>query len=210
MTGAERAIRWSTVAAVTAVAIVAGWASYEHAYTVVAAHGEHGAVARIYPGTIDGLIYAASMVLLDSARRSVAAPAIARWLLAAGIVATLAANITAGLAYGWVGCVVAAWPAPALVGSYELLMWLVRTGAASQREIAKAIGDFVAVPANVVEAAEVSMRATHAAGNPLSANQLQERFSLTRAQATKLRSAVLSQSNGHAPIDTDSTEGAER
>jgi transcriptional regulator GlxA family with amidase domain len=31
--------------------------------------------------------------------------------------------------YGYLGAVVAAWPAPALVGSYELLMWLVRTAA---------------------------------------------------------------------------------
>ena len=61
MTGAERAIRWSTVAAVAGIAVAAGWASYEHAYAVVSAHGEHGMVARIYPGTIDGLIYAASI-----------------------------------------------------------------------------------------------------------------------------------------------------
>ena len=33
----------------------------------------------------------------------------------------------------------------------------------------------------------MSFRATVAAGNPWSANQLQERFSLTRAQAAKLR-----------------------
>ena len=83
MTGG-RAIRWSTVAAVAAVAIVAGWVSYLHAYDVVAAHGEHGVLARLYPGTIDGLIYAASMVLLDAARRGVTPPPLARWLLTAG------------------------------------------------------------------------------------------------------------------------------
>lgn len=130
MTGGGRAIRWSTVAAVAAVAVVAGWVSYMHAYDVVAAHGEHGILARLYPGTIDGLIYAASMVLLDAARRGVHAPALARWLLAAGIGATLFANVLAGAAYGLLGAAVAAWPALALVGSYELLMWLVRRDAA--------------------------------------------------------------------------------
>jgi hypothetical protein len=129
VTGAERAIRWSTIAAVTAVAVVAGWVSYEHALAVVRAHGEGGAVARLYPATVDGLIYSASMVLLDAARRGVQAPRLARWLLAAGITATLAANVTAGLRSGLVGAVVAAWPAAALVGSYELLMLIIRSGA---------------------------------------------------------------------------------
>lgn len=135
MTAAERAIRWSTIAAVAAVAIVAGWVSYEHALAVVRAHGEHGAVARLYPATVDGLIYSASMVLLDSARRGVPAPRLARWLLAAGITATLAANVSAGLHFGLSGAVVAAWPAAALVGSYELLMLIIRSGAAERSTV---------------------------------------------------------------------------
>ena len=138
---AERAIRWSTVAAVTGVAVIAGIVSYEHAYTVVHAHGEPGPVARIYPGTIDGLVFAASMVLLDSARRRVQAPPMARWMLAAGIAATLAANILAGVHYGLLGAVVAAWPAPALVGSYELLLWIVRTGSAAAPAAGAVPGD---------------------------------------------------------------------
>ncbi|MHB1593880.1 MAG: hypothetical protein ACYCO9_06390 [Streptosporangiaceae bacterium] len=56
-----------------------------------------------------------------------------------------------------------------------------------------------AVPSDLIEAAKASLRATLAAGNPLSLNQLQERFSLTRAQATKVRQAVLTESNGHNP-----------
>lgn len=56
-------------------------------------------VGRVYPGTVDGLIYCASMVLHDAARRGVRAPVIARWLLAAGIGATLFANILAGLSW---------------------------------------------------------------------------------------------------------------
>jgi hypothetical protein len=130
VSGAERAIRWSTIAAVAAVAAVAGWVSYEHALAVVRAHGETGAVAQVYPVTIDGLIYSASMVLLDAARCGATAPRLARCLLACGIGATLAANVAAGLHYGPVGAIVAAWPALALVGSYELLMLIIRSGAA--------------------------------------------------------------------------------
>ena len=44
-----------------------------------------------------------------------------------GIAATLAANVAHGLGHGLVGAAVAAWPAVALVGSYELLMMVIRS-----------------------------------------------------------------------------------
>ena len=66
---AERVIRWSTASAVLGVAAVAAVASYEHAYDLVRMHGETGWTARMVPLTVDGLIYASSMVMLDSARR---------------------------------------------------------------------------------------------------------------------------------------------
>lgn len=56
--------------AVLGVAAVAAVASYEHSYGLVRAHGETGWTARLTPLTVDGLIYASSMVMLDSARRS--------------------------------------------------------------------------------------------------------------------------------------------
>lgn len=49
------------------------------------------------PLTVDGLIYASSMAMLDAARRGVRVPALARWLLGLGIVATLAANVAHGV-----------------------------------------------------------------------------------------------------------------
>jgi hypothetical protein len=105
---------------VVGVAAVAAVASYEHAYALVRAHDEAGWTARLVPFTVDGLIYASSMVMLDSARRMRPVPALARWLLGVGIAATLAANIAHGLGHGLAGAAVAAWPAVALVGSYEL------------------------------------------------------------------------------------------
>jgi Protein of unknown function (DUF2637) len=100
--------------------------SYEHASALVRAHGESGWTGRLIPLTVDGLIYASSMVMLDAARRSVRVPALARWLLGLGIVATLAANVAHGLGQGVLGGVVGAWLAVALVGSYELLMVIIR------------------------------------------------------------------------------------
>ncbi len=132
--GIDRAIRLSTAAAVLAVAGIAAYVSYWHAYAVVRAHGETGITARLEPATIDGLVYASSMVVLYAARHRVPVPSLARWLLALGIAATLTANMAQGWSHGLVGAVVAAWPAASLVGSYELLVWLIRTcGAADLR-----------------------------------------------------------------------------
>jgi Protein of unknown function (DUF2637) len=97
---ADRIIRWSTAGAVVGVAAVAAVASYEHAYDLVRAHGEAGWTARLVPLTVDGLIYASSMVMLDSARREAPVPGLARWLLGLGIAATLAANVAHGLGHG--------------------------------------------------------------------------------------------------------------
>lgn len=123
----DRLIRITTALVVVGVAIVAAVVSYEHAYALVRAHGEDGWTARQVPLTVDGLIYANSMVMLQSARRQTQVPALALWLLALGILATLAANVMHGLGHGLIGAAVAAWPAVALVGSYELLMTLVRS-----------------------------------------------------------------------------------
>src|SRR5580698_743045 len=126
MPGTDKAIRWSTAAAVLGVAAVAAVVSYEHAYALVHAHGEAGWTAHLIPLTVDGLIWASSMVMLDSVRRGVPVPLLARWLLGLGIAATLAANVTHGLGHGPIGAAVGAWPAVALVGSYELLMMIIR------------------------------------------------------------------------------------
>lgn len=77
MSMADRVIRWSTALAVLGVA-AAAVASYEHAYDLVQAHGEAGWTARLVPLTVDGLINASSMVMLDSARRKTPVRALAR------------------------------------------------------------------------------------------------------------------------------------
>jgi len=125
--GIDRAIRLSAAAAVLAVAGIAAYVSYQHAYEVVRAHGQTGITARLEPTTIDGLLYASSMVVLYAARHKVPVPALARALLGLGIAATLTANMAQGWSHDLVGAVVAAWPAVTLVGSYELLVWLIRT-----------------------------------------------------------------------------------
>jgi hypothetical protein len=128
----ERLIRITTAAAVMTVAAVAAVISYQHAYELVRSHGESGLTARLLPFTVDGLIWAASMVVLDASRRNQPVPRLAAWSLGTGIVATVGANLAHGVGHGPVGALVSAWPALALVGSFELLMVLIRVGRGSR------------------------------------------------------------------------------
>jgi hypothetical protein len=66
----DRLIRITTALAVMAVAVVAAVISYQHAFELVRSHGESGVAARLLPFTVDGLIWAASMVVLDASRRA--------------------------------------------------------------------------------------------------------------------------------------------
>jgi len=204
----DKAIRWATIGAVTVVAIVAGWVSYRHALHVVSEHGETGWLARAYPLTIDGVIVAASMVLLTAARQQTRAHPLAYTALVLGITATVAVNVAAGLAFGVVGAVIAGWPAPALVISFELLMIVVRSLAAAPPgdETANGLGGsgpvLTQVARDAEEAARFALAASMAAGNPISGRQLETRFGLTRSQATKVRQSVLAASNGHATEET--------
>ena len=97
---ADRVTRRTTAGAVVGVAAIAAVASYEHAYYLVRVHGDAGGRPRLVPLTVDGLMYASSMVMLGSARRAVPVPSLARWLLGLGIAATLAANVAHGLGHG--------------------------------------------------------------------------------------------------------------
>jgi hypothetical protein len=123
----DRLIRIMTALAVVAVASVAAIISYQHAYELVTSHGETGLTAHLLPFTVDGLIWATSMVVLDASRRNQHVPCLAVWSLATGIVVTIGANLAHGLGHGPIGAMVSAWPALALVGSFELLMLLIRS-----------------------------------------------------------------------------------
>jgi Protein of unknown function (DUF2637) len=212
--GIDRAIRLSTTAAVLAVAGIAAYVSYWHAYAVVRAHGETGITARLEPATIDGLVWASSMVMLYAARHRMPVPSLARWLLALSVAATLTANMAQGWSHGPVGAVVAAWPAVSLVGSYELLVWLIRTcgpaargpsaahpgTGAAWRPAGQAAGhpgipaggqrDDEALEASAVDdAAVAAYRLSVQAGSPLSERRLAQMFGRTSRRWARARIA---------------------
>jgi hypothetical protein len=127
VTGADRTIRWSTAAAVISVAVVAAVVSYEHAYGLVHAHGEASWTAPADPahgrwphlGKLDGH---ARLGAPWRAGASACAVAPGPWDRGHA----RGERRARGLGHGPVGAAVEAWPAVALVGSYELLMMIIR------------------------------------------------------------------------------------
>ncbi|WP_327587004.1 DUF2637 domain-containing protein [Nonomuraea sp. NBC_00507] len=167
-------IKWSTIVVVLLLAAIAAIVSYRHAHELVSAYGETGITAALVPLTVDGLVYASSMVLLQAARLARPAPLLARLLLAVGILATLGANVAHGWGTGLIGAIVSAWPAVALVGSYELLMWLLRADARPATDRAEP---------DVDQEALAVYRASIESGEPLSQRELARRFGRSRRWA---------------------------
>jgi hypothetical protein len=190
---------------VTAVASFAAIVSYSHIYEVGRSHGQSGTDARLLPLSVDGLIMAASLVMLHEARNRRPAPAMARAMLALGVTATVAANVTYGSRFGPAGAVISAWPALAFIGSVEMVMAMVlraRTGAPAEQPVPAGVTEAEQVRAQVAadaeSAARAALAASIAAGNPLSQRQVMTRFRLTRAVERTVRQSVTAAANGHS------------
>jgi Protein of unknown function (DUF2637) len=112
----DRALRASAAIVVLAVAAFAAVVSYSHIYDLGSAHGQAGVAARLLPLSVDGLILAASLVMLLEARAARTAPTLARVMLGLGVAATVAANVGFGAADGLIGAAISAWPAISFIG----------------------------------------------------------------------------------------------
>jgi len=119
-------VRWAAVGTVLVVAAVAAVMSYGHLRAVAGKQGEDAAV--LFPLSVDGLIVAASLVLLTRRRAGQPGGALAWCGLLVGVAATVAGNIASAEATT-LARLVAAWPPVAFALSYELLLSLVRPDA---------------------------------------------------------------------------------
>jgi hypothetical protein len=106
------------------------------------------------------------------------------------------------------GVLLSGGPAVAFVGSAELSIGMVRRTRGSPLPTPAPAGEPSTVdapPPSVAadnqDAAVIALRATLAAGSPLSGRQLESRFGLTRAEATRVRELVAAGSNGHTPTE---------
>jgi hypothetical protein len=190
-------IRFATAAVVCAVAAFAAVVSYSHIYGLGRAYGQDGTAARLLPLSVDGLILAASLVLLHEARNDRDAPRLARFMLWLGIAATIGANIAFGAGYGLLGALISAWPAVAFIGAVEIAMQQVRR---SRVPPAVTSGpDVPQMPGDVEQAVRAAYAASVTAGQPLSQRAMAERFGLSRRKVSQLVTQVTASGNGHQP-----------
>jgi hypothetical protein len=195
---------WPRVAsgvALAAVAGVAGVISYLHIALLTVALHQPPLVARLMPFGVDGLIVVGSVTLLT------ASPGTERlgWLgVGPGVAASLFANVESGIRYGALAAIWAGVPAGSFfLATFLLERWL-KAQASGGLPASARTAQFV--PSGNQDAAVASLRATLAAGNPWSGRQLEARFGLTRAEATKVRQLVLAGANGHHPGDGDADQ----
>lgn len=130
-----RKVRGWALVAVLLVAGVAAVASYAHQQELALAHGEDWR-SYLLPLSVDGMLLATTLAIVDRRRRREPAGWVPWFGLALGIVASLAANIAAARP-DLVSQLIAAWPPLALAIAIETLVVVLRrpkTPAASAAE----------------------------------------------------------------------------
>jgi Protein of unknown function (DUF2637) len=190
-----RLLRGAMWVLASGVAAIAAIVSYSHIYDLGRAHGGSGTAARLLPLSVDMLILVGELMLLHEAdakgRRFVLG-----WVLVwSGILATLAANVTYGAQYGVLGALIWGWPAYSFILAAGGMVAVVKRGAGDHETADGMVSS--PVPTGAENAALIALRATSAAGNPDSNNQLADKFGLTRAQVTKVRRLAVAGMNGH-------------
>ena len=111
--------RVTALVAVAVVALIAAIVSYAHMQQLAAGTGESWR-SYLLPLSVDGLVVAASMVLVGRRRAGEPGGTLAWSALAGGVLASVAANM-ADAGAGAVAILTAGWPAIAFAVAFELL-----------------------------------------------------------------------------------------
>lgn len=188
---ADRLIFLGASLVVVIVAAFAAVVSYTHIYDLASHHGQSGLAARFAPLSPDGVILAASLMMLHRSRRGAKCPYGLRAMLWGGIATTLAANAASGIGWGAIGITIAVSSGAAFVATIEALIWFIRvTRDAKQQESSLLSADPQQVAHNAIEAAALALEATARAGNPLSQRQIMARFGVPRDDERAMRERV--------------------
>ena len=204
--GGLRAAALALVAVLVIAASLVSFAeSYRGLYLWAHRHGLAGIWAAIWPLQVDVFIavgeLALFIALVDQWRTRQRAAA---WVVTlAGLAVSVAGNI--GHVAGHSLTVRATAAVPPLAAASALAVGLGVLKRVVERRHQQGAPDALRalVPGDAENAAIASLRATLAAGNPWSGRQLETRFGLSRAQATKVRNLVLAEANGHHHDDDE-------
>lgn len=113
-------IRIARNVSTVAVAGIAAWSSWSHMVAVALRFGERPEVAYVMPLSVDGMLVVASAAMVEDRRAGRKVRWSARIAFAAGVAASVAANIAAAEPSPGAR-IVAAWPAVALLLVVEML-----------------------------------------------------------------------------------------
>jgi len=201
-----RGIALALIAALVAVASLVSFAeSYRGLYLWAHRHGLSGLWAAIWPLQVDVFIAVGELALFVAlADRWAPRSRTAAWAVTVtGLAVSVAGNVGHVTGHSLAVRATAAVPPVAAAAALAIgLGVLKRVVERHHQGVADQGHDAVSspVPDSAETAALASLRATIAAGNPWSQNQLSDRFGLTRAQATKVRQQALAGTNGqHLP-----------
>jgi Protein of unknown function (DUF2637) len=196
---------------VAAASLVSFAESYRGLYVWALHHGLSGRWAGIWPLQVDVFIAVGELALFVAlADRWAPRSRTAAWLVTlAGLAVSVAGNVghVAGRSPVTVRAT-AAVPPLAAAAALAVGLGVLKRVVEAHHLAADVSGhdtrpDAVSsyVPTGAENAAMEALRATLAAGNPLSVNQLSSRFNLTRPAATRVRDRVLAETNGQHQED---------
>jgi Protein of unknown function (DUF2637) len=171
----DRLLRSGAAAAVLLVAFIAAVISFIHIQHLAVTHGQDHLAADLLPLSIDGTVTASSLVLLRAARREIRAPQLAQLMLVLSVLATLAANVAYGAAYGVTGALISGWPAVAFIGCAEMAITMARRTAEPQATPVIPVPAAVPIP---------------------SVRQVRDQYQCGDATAKKIRAAIKTTQNG--------------
>jgi Protein of unknown function (DUF2637) len=215
MTGILRTPRLAallTIAALLAASSLVAFAeSYRGLFLWARGHGVPGIWAAVWPLQVDVFIAVGELALFVAlADRWAPRSRAAAWAVTlAGLAVSVAGNVGHVASREPAARVTAAVPPLAAAAALAVGLGVLKRVVESHHERARAgtaptppTGPALApVAQDAEQAAQIALRATLAAGNPLSGRQLEARFGLTRAEATRVRELVAAEANGHAPSD---------
>lgn len=159
-------IRCATVLAVIVVSVIAAIQSYSHMHDLAYTAGEQWR-AHLFPVSVDGLVVAASMVLLSQQIMILTGRQI--WLghrifaataLAMGVIVSLAANIADAWDKGPLARAIAGWPALAFATVFHLLLIQWKTVSSQVEPVATVVEIPVQEPVAIPHSASSEAVAT--------------------------------------------------
>lgn len=174
------------------VAGVAASASYTHMQELAAHHGQ-GWLAYLIPLSVDGMILAASLLIVNARRTYSETPWLAWLALVVGVLVSLAANVASALP-DITSRLISAWPPVAFAAAFEIILRLVRNTDSNPAGVAlvdSGDADLMARATELVEAGK-------ATGTKVGRGTLEKELGLTEHKARQVLHQV--RQGHHQPL----------